>query len=628
MRSLVRPVALSRLAPRSPLASPHSAVYALHSPSTLLCLRIFQFALGALALTLLPGAALAGVRGPSHAPELAGDVARLLRDNCAACHSIESQAFAGVTYRGDLDSMLDLARLRATDYIDLERPEQSELYLLISEGEMPPARAVQSGMSRRLTPNETATVLAWIRAGAPVGGNADAGAEAAATGEAQTSQLVEHGRVAFEHSCTACHAASRALGKRKTIARWRSTVERMAAKPGARVRSADVDAIVAYLASRNAELSNAEGTALPGESALFESLQVHGTFSAMFRDSGKDDRMENPGFTAEAWLSAEWHSADSIVSARVTGCTTCHQSGEPEGRGIEIVEAAFRFDINRALGTSGAAIEASIDGGRILVPFGAFSTQSNPAAYRTVARPLIYNMGQGVDRSDVGPAVLPMPYSDEGFLVHLKAPLTSSITADFDAYVVNGLQGTLDVDFYQSRAYYDNNGDPALGGRLSIGTPSLALGFSGMSGNMESGGGGVLGRLGYEILGLDLTARIGRRLRLTAEVARRRNDQVTFLSATPRGKSNVDGYVLEADILLLEDRGISLITRLDSLRYDATVAPITSSLSNNFRTDRFTWGFEFAAWGASSLMLNHEHWSMPAGLSSVDILGLRWVVSF
>ena len=57
-------------------------------------------------------------------------------------------------------------------------------------------------------------------------------------------------------------------------------------------------------------------------------------------------------------------------------------------------------------------------------------------------------------------------------------------------------------------------------------------------------------------------------------------------------------------------------------------AQLGSALTTDFRTKRFTWGFDIGLPGGSNLMLNHEHWSMPENLDSVDVFGLRWVLSF
>jgi mono/diheme cytochrome c family protein len=540
--------------------------------------------------------------------DLGEEVAAVLAEHCAACHSTTSNSFQGIEYRGEFDSALDLYRLRSSSFVDLESPEESDLYFLASEGEMPPSDVVYSGHARPLTTEEAGVILAWIQAGAPV-------------------QSSAKGERAFFDSCTTCHAASRALGKQKDLSSWSRTVARMAEKPGARVDSADVDAIAAYLTQASADRAREEGWVAPLADGLFENLEVHGVLSAIWRDSGRDERLESPDFTAEVWVGLEWHSRESPISFSVTACTTCHLSSEPEGRPIELVEASFRVDLDQALGVREPPLQAAVEAGRFVVPFGAFAARSNPAAYSTVSRPLMYNMGQGVNRSLIGEPLLPMPYSDEGVLVNLEVPLFGEFAAGLDLYAVNGLQGTLGLDLHQSRSWSDNNGDPAVGGRLSVGSPSLSIGASAMTGNMEAAAGALAGRLGYQIVGMDVSARIGRRLQLVAEVARRQSDQLEIPSFD-RVEAKVEGYLLEADYLLSMDLGLTLVTRLDFLRHADGVAPFGSSMNPNNRVTRLTWGFDIATWGGTNLMINHEHWSMPDDLEDVDVIGARWVASF
>lgn len=552
--------------------------------------------------------------------ELGTEAQAILRNHCAACHTPGSNAFAGVKYEGEFDAVLDFARLRESPYLDLQHPEESELYLLVAEAEMPPPKAVASGHSRVLSAAERATLLAWIRAGAP-----EPGAAGPTAPSRLDETLLERGASAFFAACTACHPASRALGKSKSLARWTMTVERMADKTGAIVAREDVGAIATYLAHESAKRMTVEGVEAPASPDWWEALQVNLTVSTMWRDSGHADRVENSDFVAELWGSVEWHQADGPFSARVSACTTCHEGFDDGAGPLEVVEAALRVDLAKALNTE-STLRSSLEAGRFIVPFGSFSAQVNPAAYRTVTRPLLYNMGQLVDRNQIGPAILPMPYSDEGVKADVTSQLGGGVTAGLDVYVVNGLQGDFGVNFFQSRSYSDNNSDPAVGGRLAVGSPSFTVGASAMTGNSEASGSPQ--RLSYDVLGLDLNARIGKRVRVVAEVARRSNDIRTFVAAQPFGKVDLEGYVIESDVLLSEAHGISFVARLDATRYEGTVAPIASSLSPDFRVERFTWGFDVAVFGSSNLMINHEHWSMPEALEDVDVIGLRWVMSF
>ncbi len=575
---------------------------------------------------------------------LAAAVHTLFLDHCAACHTKESNAFAGVRYRGELNFILDFDRLRDSDFVDLETPEQSELYLVIRDGEMPDARAVRDGMSRLLNAAESATVLAWIRAGAPAPADSlrRADREHADSDDAEAlddlpdiaeleeldPDLIDRGEGAFNDYCLQCHDAARSLDKTKDLAGWRTTVRRMASKSGAHIPSRELEPIAVYLTS----LDRKEGDLGLGEDikselrSFIDNLDVSATFGTTFRQSARDDAVQNDGFQTELWIGAEWH-ATGPFTARITACYTCHRSNEPEGDRLELVEGAFRFDIDRALDLNEDGPQAAVDAGRFLVPFGGLGAQAHPAASRTVTMPLIYNMGQGVNRDDIGPAVIPMPYSDEGVLATFALPLVADVNATFDAYVVNGLQGVTDVNFFESRDYNDNNSDPSVGGRVTFGTPYLRAGASLISGRMDDDE--FEKRLNYDIIGVDLTARYRNRVRVQAEWAKRSNDQFTFADGNPRGNTDVEGYSIEGDLLLIEDPGISLIARWDAIRNDGDIVPAGSSLTDpSFGVRRVTWGFRFALPFGSSLVLNHEHWTMPDDLDSVDLIGVRWIATF
>jgi len=581
--------------------------------------------------------------------EIAARVRNLFLDHCAACHTPGSREYAGVRYDGDIEDLLDFQALRQSEWIDLETPEDSELYLIVRDGDMPHPRAVRAGLARELTAAETAWILAWIRAGAPDAPEARsridfADGDAAsplspATGASSREepapvvldpQTVQEGRVAFEQLCTKCHDANRALDKTKSYEGWLRTVRRMSRKQGAEIRAADVEPIVAYLTSRSRESEGEDGPLEPAGSFL-DSIEINATISTLFRGSAREDVLENEGFLPEAWVGIEWHPEGSPFGARVTACITCHSSSEPEGNRLELVEAAFRLDVTEVFDVPDEGPRVSVDVGRLIVPFGAFAAQSHPGAFRTVTRPLLYNMGQLVNRDDIGPAILPMPYSDEGILVNADVPLAPDLPADlsatFDAYVVNGLQGDVDVNFFESRDYTDNNTDPAVGGRVTVGTPFVRVGSSATAGRLDEDGNADK-RLQYEIIGVDVTGRFRDRFRVQAEYARRKNDQMTFLPADPRGEARVDGYSVEGDVLLHREHGLSFVARYDSLLYDGDVPPPRSSLDGDFNVARVTWGFNLALPFGSTLMLNHEHWSMPGGLDSVDVIGVRWVASF
>ena len=170
----------------------------------------------------------------------------------------------------------------------------------------------------------------------------------------------------------------------------------------------------------------------------------------------------------------------------MTACISCHNEAISR---IELVEAAARFDLTKCLGCScddcnPPQVQASVEAGRFVVPFGAFYQQVNPGVFRTVTKPLIYNMGERVFPNQIGFPVLPMPYADEGVAGNVGVPIADDLTLSFIPYLVNGLQGANNgIDFiFGSRDYTDNNRYPAGGARLALGGKSLKLGTSIMGG--------------------------------------------------------------------------------------------------------------------------------------------------
>ena len=195
----------------------------------------------------------------------------------------------------------------------------------------------------------------------------------------------------------------------------------------------------------------------------------------------------------------------------MTTCISCHSQGFQLGNGIELVEAAVRFDVSKALCPDPQCpplLKTSVEAGRFVVPFGAYYQEVNPGVDRAVTRPLIYNMGQRVNPNDIGDPVLPMPYCDQGASVNLAAPLGCDLNSTFNAYVVNGLKGfDQGINFFASRDYLDNNRWPAVGGRAAIGGQQLRFGCSIMGGrfNSDTGSGPQQQGLDYLIFGGDVT---------------------------------------------------------------------------------------------------------------------------
>jgi hypothetical protein len=469
------------------------------------------------------------------------------------------------------------------------------------------------------------------------------GADAAAAGQKFDPAVVTAGMAAFEQSCTNCHDAARSLERTKDLAGWRATVRRMAAKRGADVASGDIEPIAVYLASRNAAgTTGANGTAGASGAAADKdkagsdtaSVSTFATLSPLWR--GGNSQLQNSGFGPLAWVGASWQS--KILSARVTVCIACHGVQEQSFLSrVDIVEAAVRADLSEFIEPYVHGMKGGIDAGRFVVPFGAFSAQTNPGLYRTVSTPLIFNMGQRIFNQDIGDTVLPMPYADTGVNLNLDVPVgnlgTGPITATMDSYLVNGLQGSGNgIDFLQSRNLLDNNNTVAGGGRLTLGDPYIRAGASFMTGRFDntSDAGVPSGPLNYRIYGFDLQARYKKLFRCQVEVARRETDRVGFLANGPEVfGERVDGYYLETEVRPWEECRVSFLARHDILRRSSPLPPPASTLvTGDFSVERLTLGINIELWHQSLLMIDFERWFLPEPEKAVNVFGVRYTITF
>jgi hypothetical protein len=426
----------------------------------------------------------------------------------------------------------------------------------------------------------------------PAGPTTPMAAQPQAADRERYEALVAVGETAFNNACTLCHDADKALSKRKSLGQWRATVERMAAKDGAEVAARDVEAIAAYLASLGAAPASGDLPPVAFPVVADEAAPgviIYGTLSPTFR--GGNSNLQNPAFFPDAWVGVGVQTA-SPLSGRVTSCISCHT--EPgEGSRIELVEAALRLDLIKTMGHRDLPWKSSIEGGRFVVPFGAFAQQSNPGVYRTVTKPLIYNMGFRVFDGDLGDPVLPMPYADEGAAFNLSAPLFSDVVASWDAYAVNGLQGTADgIDFDLSRDYIDNNAKLAGGTRVTIGNPMLRLGSSFMAGDAAPTGGVGPNHdaLFYRVYGFDAVFHFRDLVRFQFEYARRDSDRIVNNPGSTLTRDHVEGFYLEGEVLLSQAYGISFLARYDR-QARGSIAPLPdSSLTiGSFAVNRMTY---------------------------------------
>lgn len=442
------------------------------------------------------------------------------------------------------------------------------------------------------------------------------------------AELIRRGGVEFERNCTSCHDGAKSLDKVKPFRDWLTTIRRMAEKADASIPADTFEPIAAYLASRHPQPAAAAPTPAATWLMPLPGVTFNGTVSPTWRGGNGD--IQNPGFFPDVWVGANFNNG-SPLTARATACISCHSDGGLGG-GIELVDAALRLDLMRALGYEHPTIRNSVEAGRFIVPFGAFAAQSNPGVYRTVSRPLMYNMGQRVRDADLGDPVLPMPYSDEGAVYSLGVPLTQRINLNLDGYVVNGLQGTAGgVDFDLSRSYMATNTAPSVGGRATLGNDMFRVGTSAIGGTFSPTGG--VGpnnaKMGYHIFGVDAQFRYRDLFRFQAEYARRNSDHLRGNPAMPINAPDVvDGCYAEGELLLFDYLRTSALFRYDWQRHAAPTAVNFGVPVDAFNVQRFTTGLNFTLRGGSLLMLNYEYWLLPTGFDNISVYGVRWAATF
>lgn len=461
---------------------------------------------------------------------------------------------------------------------------------------------------------------------------------------------VSAGEGAFNRGCVKCHNAARSLEKNKDYAGWLMTVRRMAAMREAEVPSSDIVPITVYLTSRNPDAApqggggggnGGSGAAASGEKKgeAASTFSAFATLSPYWR--GGSTTAEFNGFVPESFFGASWHS--EVVSARVMACATCHASGR-----FEIAESAVTVDFSKWLQDIKPGMKGSIEGGRFFVPFSAQSAA--PMLYRTVVRPLIFEMGQGVYPNQIT-QVLPIPYADEGANANLSVPLFNCCDQQFrvnaTGYIVNGLQGDNNgINFNQSQPYVDNNGRPAVGTRLTAGIPQLRVGYSLMQGDFNVPGNNQVGgtnagtavarNLSYTIYGVDLVATHENLIRFQAEYGKRSQDRFGIVppsTVTSVFQEVVDGYYFELEARPTNDCPISALFRYDRLNRDSVITGGTAAgtnvvLPNNYNVQRYTWGININLWRDSLLMFNHEIFHFSAALPHLQLFGVKYLVSF
>jgi cytochrome c2 len=444
-------------------------------------------------------------------------------------------------------------------------------------------------------------------------------------------QQARQGAGEFQSHCTTCHDADKSTSKVKSLADWKATVLRMAAKQGANIPASSVDPIAAYLASLGSKGESGDSKSDgKSNSAQPAGMTISGTLSPTWRDG--NEHLQNGGFFPDVWVGINWDNGQHL-SGRATACISCHTVEEGQGDRIEFVEAALRYDFSHWFADGGCCNQkAAVDAGRLVVPFGAFSSQSNPGVYRTVTRPLIYNMGQRVFAEDLGEPVIPMPYADEGVDLSYSLDIGPGLRASLDTYVVNGLRADeTGISLDDSRDYVAFNTTPTCGARTTLATNRFRLGASIIGGQSSPTDGipDIADKFYYKIYGFDAAYTIPNVFRLQFEYARRDSDRGAELPDPVRITDQVDGYYFETEYWFPFCKQLSFLARWDVQDRHSLVPPGESSLDvSTFGIQRFTYGLNYTTKHAGMVMINHEYWNLPGGLDHTDVLGLRWVYTF
>ncbi len=274
------------------------------------------------------------------------------------------------------------------------------------------------------------------------------------------------------------------------------------------------------------------------------------------------------------------------VTANVKVCYACH--------GFEVGMAYFDLRAND---------ELNVRVGRFSPAFGSFPLRHDPANHSTSDKPLAYDMGRMVRFRDWNEGILPAPYVDNGVEVngsHSFGPTQ----LDYAAYAMAGPKGNssnFDFDFTRSRsgdAYYvDNNGEPIVGGRVSLNIDlaartNLTLGGSAMAGHYDDAG-----ALRFSIVGADATLQLGRTFLRAEYLARwthfsRGDDPDTRFKFGPGADGTYSTFVFkDAFDIEIEHpiNRVSAIARVDGLRRRGNVLA-DSLLSNDSTVLRITAG--------------------------------------
>jgi hypothetical protein len=257
--------------------------------------------------------------------------------------------------------------------------------------------------------------------------------------------------------------------------------------------------------------------------------------------------------------------------------------------------------------------------GRVAVPFGEFANRVDPSGHKTVAAPLIYDMGRMVygEKSAMNLGVIPLPYTDTGLMVYGQFFPVDSLQVWYGFYGMAGMRGGNDLDFVATRSIYytDNNRVPSGGGRVVMTYASEGGSFLGdvsVGGSATAGRYDADGALGYVAWGADATVQLGR-VTLRGEYATRETDldpDATYPYALVDPWISKEGWYAEAEFPVPGlSRWVSGAVRYDELRRRGTPLSASSPLSTDSTLQRYTAGLFVIPAPSLYLKVGYEYWA-------------------
>lgn len=309
------------------------------------------------------------------------------------------------------------------------------------------------------------------------------------------------------------------------------------------------------------------------------------------------------GFTTELSIKLAVDFTEHL-SANIKVCYGCHG-----------------FETDMAYVDLRVAEELNFRVGRMNPSFGDFPLRHDPANHRANSKPLPYDMGRMLRRTEWNMSVLPSPYVDNGLEVNGVHWFNDDFQVAYAAYVVSGFKGTsdgFDVDFIQSRSgslyYVDNNSEPAVGGRIAA-TANFSDQISGTLGvSATYGHYDPRNLLEYWIGGADLFLRFGD-LDFRGEYLVRRTEFAIGSEPEARFRYRFgdasraffvkEGFYVEAEYPLLAE--LEVFGRFDGLRRVGNVAA-TSPLRSESMILRYTAGVNVVIYQGLRLKLSGEIW--------------------